>query len=67
MIPTRLGARPTVECWSVGRPHHAMRQSDRFIKATWWLAVVAVAFYCLMSFFSWSLIDVVTVFAAPIL
>lgn len=44
-----------------------MRQSDPFIRTTWGLAVVSVAIYCLMSFFYWSLIDVVTPFAAPIL
>lgn len=37
------------------------------MKVTWWLAAVAVAAYCLMSFFYWSLIDVITPFGAPLL
>jgi hypothetical protein len=44
-----------------------MQKFDRFIKMTWWLAGVAAAVYCLLSFFFWILIDVVTPFAAAFL
>ncbi len=44
-----------------------MSQSDRFTRVTWWLAVATVVLYCLLSFFVWNLIDVVTPFAAPVL
>lgn len=44
-----------------------MPKSDRFLKVTWWLVVAAVAIYCLLAFFFWSLIDVLTPFAAPFL
>ena len=44
-----------------------MRQSDRLFKLTWWLAGIVVAIYCLLSFFFWSLMDIVTPFAGPFL
>lgn len=37
------------------------------MKLTWWLAIAATVAYCLLSFAFWSLIDVVTPFAAPLL
>jgi hypothetical protein len=37
------------------------------LKKTWWLVAAAVVLYWVVAFFFWSLIDVVTPFAAPLL
>lgn len=42
-----------------------MQKQDSFIRMTWWLAVIAVVAYCLLSLFFWSIIDAVTPFIAP--
>jgi hypothetical protein len=44
-----------------------MPQTDRFIRITWWIAIVTVVLNCVFWFSYWSLIDVATPFAVPIL
>ncbi|MSR60380.1 MAG: hypothetical protein EXS05_22530 [Planctomycetaceae bacterium] len=44
-----------------------MPQPDRLTKLTWRLVVLAVVSYCILSFFFWSLVDVLTPFIAPLL
>lgn len=51
----------------LGRFTDTMLDSDRLTKVTWSLAVTPVVLYCLVSFFLWSWIDVLTPFAAPLL
>jgi hypothetical protein len=46
---------------------HAMPQSDRFIRITWWIAIATVVVNCVFWFSYWSLIDVATPFEVPIL
>lgn len=42
-----------------------MPKPDRLAQVTWWLVIAAVVLYCLVSFFFWSLMDVVTPFGVP--